>query len=219
MPVVSPISCDSAGTILNINADTVAAALAAELDRRKAGVRHRRAGHPARPGRPTVTHFSYVDRQTLAQLREDGSLAAGMLPKAAAIDRAIARGVKRVHVISHRIPDSLLLEIFTNEGTGTLVVDEHHDADNGRKDRCGVSHDATLGKGPAAGRPACCATRRARITGSTSGWLLTTYADRSPMPKCCTPRACCRAMITMPSARALKTLAADSLSRQVADRS
>ena len=47
-----------------------------------------------------------------------------MLPKAAAIDDAIRKGVQRVHVISYRSPDSLLLEIFTNEGTGTLVVDD-----------------------------------------------------------------------------------------------
>jgi acetylglutamate kinase len=46
-----------------------------------------------------------------------------MLPKAAAIERAIRGGVKRVHVISHDLADSLLLEVFTNEGTGTLVVE------------------------------------------------------------------------------------------------
>jgi acetylglutamate kinase len=47
-----------------------------------------------------------------------------MLPKAAAIDSAIANGVQRVHVISAKLPDSILLEVFTNEGTGTLVVDD-----------------------------------------------------------------------------------------------
>jgi acetylglutamate kinase len=47
-----------------------------------------------------------------------------MLPKAAAIDDAIKNGVSRVHVISHKLPDSILLEVFTNEGTGTLVVDD-----------------------------------------------------------------------------------------------
>jgi acetylglutamate kinase len=46
-----------------------------------------------------------------------------MLPKAAAIEQAIRGGVHRVHVISHDLPDSLLLEVFTNEGTGTLVVE------------------------------------------------------------------------------------------------
>ena len=47
-----------------------------------------------------------------------------MLPKVAAIDSAIANGVRRVHVISSKVPDSILLEVFTNEGTGTLVVDD-----------------------------------------------------------------------------------------------
>ena len=46
-----------------------------------------------------------------------------MLPKAKAIESAIRGGVPRVHVISYKVPDSLLLEIFTNEGTGTLVVE------------------------------------------------------------------------------------------------
>jgi acetylglutamate kinase len=47
-----------------------------------------------------------------------------MLPKVAAIERALAGGVPRVHVISYLQPDSLLLEVFTNEGTGTLVVND-----------------------------------------------------------------------------------------------
>jgi acetylglutamate kinase len=55
-------------------------------------------------------------------MREKGQLAGGMVPKAAAIEAAIRGGVERVHVISHDVADSLLLEVFTNEGTGTLVV-------------------------------------------------------------------------------------------------
>jgi acetylglutamate kinase len=56
-------------------------------------------------------------------LRDNGALAEGMLPKAAAIEAAIKGGVHRVHVISFKLPDSLLLEVFTNEGTGTLVIE------------------------------------------------------------------------------------------------
>lgn len=123
MPVVSPLSCDASGMILNINADTVAAAIAAELGAEKLIFA---TGAPGilRDKDDPQSLISYVDRQALAALRKDGSLAAGMLPKAAAIDAAIAGGVRRVHVISYRIPDSLLLEVFTNEGTGTLVVDD-----------------------------------------------------------------------------------------------
>ncbi len=65
---------------------------------------------------------SYIDLNGLQRLRENGSLADGMLPKAKAIEIAISGGVPRVHVISYAVPDCLLLEIFTNEGTGTLVV-------------------------------------------------------------------------------------------------
>ena len=68
--------------------------------------------------------ISYIDRAQLDKLRDDGKLADGMLPKAAAIDAALAKGVQRVHVISYNFPDSLLLEVFTNEGTGTLVVND-----------------------------------------------------------------------------------------------
>ena len=68
--------------------------------------------------------ISYIDRRALKKLRESGSLSDGMLPKAAAIESAIANGVQRVHIISSKMSDSILLEVFTNEGTGTLVVDD-----------------------------------------------------------------------------------------------
>lgn len=123
MPVVSPLSCDAAGTILNINADTVAAAIAAELNAEKLILATGAPGILLDRNDPRSL-ISYVDRAGLRKLGEDGHLAEGMLPKAAAIDAAIANGVKRVHIISWKVPDSLLLEVFTNEGTGTLVVDD-----------------------------------------------------------------------------------------------
>jgi acetylglutamate kinase len=123
MPVVSPLSCDESGTILNINADTVAAAIAAELDAEKLILATGAAGILEDVNDPSSL-ISYIDRAALQKLRDSGNLADGMLPKAAAIDFAIANGVHRVHVISSKLPDSILLEIFTNEGTGTLVVDD-----------------------------------------------------------------------------------------------
>ena len=123
MPVVSPLSCDEAGTLLNINADTVAAAIAAELGAEKLILL---TGAPGVLEDINDPHslISYIDRAALDKLRDDGKLADGMLPKAAAIDAALADGVSRVHVISYKVPDSLLLEVFTNEGTGTLVVND-----------------------------------------------------------------------------------------------
>ncbi|HZW59566.1 MAG TPA: acetylglutamate kinase [Woeseiaceae bacterium] len=123
MPVVSPLSCDTAGTLLNINADTVAAAIAAELAAEKLILATGAPGILGDANDPQSL-ISYIDRAGLKRLRDDGKLSAGMLPKAAAIDAAIANGVKRVHVISSKLADSLLLEVFTNEGTGTLVVDD-----------------------------------------------------------------------------------------------
>ncbi len=123
MPVVSPLSCDESGTLLNINADTVAAAIAAELDAEKLILLTGAPGVLEEVDDPQSL-ISYIDRKHLDKLRDDGKLADGMLPKAAAIDAALADGVRRVHVISYKVPDSLLLEVFTNEGTGTLVVND-----------------------------------------------------------------------------------------------
>ena len=123
MPVVSPLSCDETGTLLNINADTVAAAIAAELDAEKLILVTGAAGILEDRNDPRSL-ISYIDRKALDGLRDSGKLADGMLPKAAAIDSALANGVSRVHIISWKLPDSLLLEVFTNEGTGTLVVND-----------------------------------------------------------------------------------------------
>jgi acetylglutamate kinase len=123
MPVVSPLSCDESGNILNINADTVAAAIAAELDAEKLILVTGASGILEDINDPGSL-ISYIDRKHLDDLKERGILEDGMLPKAAAIDTAIENGVQRVHVISYKLPDSILLEVFTNEGTGTLVVDD-----------------------------------------------------------------------------------------------
>jgi acetylglutamate kinase len=121
MPVVSPLSSDDAGVVLNINADTVAASIGAALGAEKLilctgapGILERRED-----ARSLV---SYTDLAGLARLEREGSLAGGMLPKASAIEAAIRGGVRRVHVISFNARDSVLAEVFTNEGTGTMIV-------------------------------------------------------------------------------------------------
>jgi len=131
VPIVSPLSADDAGTLLNINADTVAAAIAGDLSAEKLILATGAPGILERLDDPRSL-ISYVDSAGLQQLRNDGKLIDGMLPKVAAIERALAAGVPRVHVISYSQPDGLLLEVFTNEGTGTLVVadtDELSDAE------------------------------------------------------------------------------------------
>jgi len=121
MPVVSPLSADSNGTLLNINADTVAAALGGALAAEKLVLCTGAPGILERLSDPTSI-ISYTDVKGLKRLRETGCLRDGMLPKATAIESAIRGGVRRVHVISYKSADSLLAEIFTNEGTGTMVV-------------------------------------------------------------------------------------------------
>ena len=89
MPVVSPLSCDESGTLLNINADTVAAAIAAELDAEKLILATGAPGILEDVSDPRSI-ISYIDRSQLAALRDEGKLADGMLPKAAAIDSALS---------------------------------------------------------------------------------------------------------------------------------
>jgi len=123
MPVVSPLSADDRGTLLNINADTVAAAIGAALGAEKLILC---------TGAPGILEdvtdagsvISYTDLKGLDRLRQSGAIKDGMLPKARAIEEAIRGGVRRVHVISYDAPDSILTEVFTNEGMGTLIVND-----------------------------------------------------------------------------------------------
>jgi len=123
VPVISSLCCDADGNLLNVNADTVAAAIAGALRAEKLILATGAAGildDPADSG----SLVSYLDRNGLARMRDAGKLVNGMLPKAAAADAALGNGVQRVHVISYAVADSLLLEIFTNEGTGTMIVND-----------------------------------------------------------------------------------------------
>ena len=121
MPVISPLSADAKGVLLNINADTVAAAIGAALGAEKLilctgapGI----LGDVNDPG----SLISYTDVAGLKRMRDEGRIVDGMLPKAKAIEDAIRGGVRRVHVVSYKAPEGILGEVFTNEGTGTLIV-------------------------------------------------------------------------------------------------
>ena len=123
MPVVSPLSADDDGVLLNINADTVASAVAAALGAEKLILctgAPRILADLADPG----SLISYTDLEGLERLREQGAIADGMLPKARAIESALRGGVRRVHVVSYHAPEGILGEVFTNEGTGTLIVED-----------------------------------------------------------------------------------------------
>ena len=121
MPVVSPLSADDKGVLLNINADTVAAAIGATLGAEKLILC---TGAPGILGdvSDSGSLISYTDVAGLKRMREEGRIVDGMLPKAKAIEEAIRGGVRRVHVVSYKAPEGILGEVFTNEGTGTLIV-------------------------------------------------------------------------------------------------
>ncbi|HTG32395.1 MAG TPA: acetylglutamate kinase [Thermoanaerobaculia bacterium] len=123
VPVVSPLSAAEDGTVLNINADTIASALAVALQAEKLLFLTGAPGILERADDPGSL-VSYTDLAGLRRLRDEGGLVRGMLPKTSAIEAAIQGGVRRVHILSHDLPDGLLAEVFTNEGVGTLVVED-----------------------------------------------------------------------------------------------
>jgi acetylglutamate kinase len=121
MPVISPLSSDEKGQLLNINADTVASAIGAALGAEKLILCTGAPGVLENVEDPT-TLISYTDLRGLKRLKDEGKLQEGMLPKAKAIEDALRGGVRRVHVVSYKAPEGILGEVFTNEGTGTLIV-------------------------------------------------------------------------------------------------
>ena len=121
VPVVAPLAADARGAMLNVNADTIAAELAIAVGAAKLLFALEAPGLLERPDDPT-TLVTLTDLAGLATLAERGAIADGMRPKARAIERALAGGVERVHLVPFAAPDALLTELFTNEGIGTLVV-------------------------------------------------------------------------------------------------
>ena len=119
IPVVSTVAPDVDGVVHNVNADTAAAALAEALGARKLVVLTDVEGlYTDWPDRSSLR--SQIDDTELATLLP--SLASGMIPKMEACLRAVRGGVPRAHVIDGRVAHSVLLEVFTSAGVGTMVV-------------------------------------------------------------------------------------------------
>ena len=119
IPVISTVAPDVDGVLHNLNADTAAAALATALGAQKLVVLTDVAGLYA-DWPDTDSLVSQITADDLAELLP--TLSAGMVPKMEACLRAVKGGVPQAHVIDGRLPHSILLEIFTSEGTGTMVV-------------------------------------------------------------------------------------------------
>ncbi|WP_236796854.1 acetylglutamate kinase [Amycolatopsis sp. GM8] len=125
IPVVSTVAPDVDGIVHNVNADTAAGALAAALGAEKLVVLTDVEGLYANwPDRSSLIDRIQVDR--LEQLLP--TLASGMIPKMEACARAVRGGVHGAHVIDGRIAHSVLLEVFTSRGIGTMVLPEQEPA-------------------------------------------------------------------------------------------
>jgi acetylglutamate kinase len=119
IPVVAGVAPDADGTVYNINADSAAAALAGALDAAKLVVLTDVEGLFASYPDPE----SVISELTAAQLEPMlRTLESGMAPKMEACLRAVRGGVGQAHVIDGRVPHSVLLEVFTSDGVGTMVV-------------------------------------------------------------------------------------------------
>jgi acetylglutamate kinase len=120
IPVVATIGTDSSGQAFNINADTVAGAIAEALGAEKLVYLTDIEGL-----RRVVDDPDSLIRQTspdeLCELMADGTIAGGMIPKVESCVHAVRSGVRRAHILDGRIAHVLLLEIFTDEGIGTMV--------------------------------------------------------------------------------------------------
>jgi acetylglutamate kinase len=121
VPVVSTIGSDPTGQAYNINADTVAGALAEALGAEKAVFLTDVAGLLTDVDDPTSL-VSHVTAAELSAMIDDGRLTGGMIPKVAAAVHAVDHGVGSAHLLDGRVPHVLLLELFSDAGIGTMIT-------------------------------------------------------------------------------------------------
>ncbi len=120
IPVISPIATDEKGNDLNVNADTVAGDIAAALGARKLIALTDVPGVLRDPKDPS-TRISRIAFEEIETLIADNIISGGMIPKVKSSAAAIEGGVGEVHIIDGSMPHSLLLELFTHEGIGTMI--------------------------------------------------------------------------------------------------
>ena len=122
-PVITPLGADAARQIYNINADSAAAGLAERLQARKlvflSDVPGLLSDPKDRNSIMSTLHLSEVE-----SLIERGIIGGGMLPKISGALKALRAGVRKTHIIDAALPHSLLLELFTDQGVGTEIVND-----------------------------------------------------------------------------------------------
>jgi acetylglutamate kinase len=122
-PVVACLGADAEGGVLNINADSVAEAIARALKAEKLVIVTDTEGLLKDVGNPSSL-VSYTDVEEVEAFKKAGRLTGGMLPKIDACVRALQGGVRRTHIINGLKPGALLRETFTNAGCGTMIVEK-----------------------------------------------------------------------------------------------
>ena len=121
IPVVSSVAADESGQAYNINADTVAGEIAAALNAEKLILMTDTVGILEDYHDPSTLLYK-LDINKARTLIPDGIVSGGMIPKVNCCVRSLAQGVRAGHIIDGRIPHSLLLEIFTDKGIGSMIV-------------------------------------------------------------------------------------------------
>lgn len=120
IPVISPIAVDAKGNALNINADIVAGDIAAALHAKKLILMTDVSGLLRDINDPS-SHISRVTLEDIDRLIDEGIIQGGMIPKLKGAAVAVKNGVERAHVINGSVSHSMLLELFTDRGVGTMV--------------------------------------------------------------------------------------------------
>jgi acetylglutamate kinase len=121
VPVISSVADDETGQAYNINADTVAGEIAAALDAEKLILLTDTPGILKDYQDPSSL-LTRLDIKTARDLISQGIVSGGMIPKVNCCVRSLAQGVRAAHIIDGRIPHAILLEIFTDEGIGSMIV-------------------------------------------------------------------------------------------------
>jgi acetylglutamate kinase len=121
MPVVSSLGADAEGRVFNINADTIAAEIAVRLQAEKLVMLSDVDGIYLRPGE-RATKISRLTASEVESLITDGVATGGMIPKLQNITEILRRGVRSAHIIKGSLRNALLSEVFTDEGTGTMII-------------------------------------------------------------------------------------------------
>jgi acetylglutamate kinase len=123
MPVISSLAADDEGRVFNINADTIATEIAIRLNAEKLILMSDVDGVYLKQG-DASSKLSRVTPTSAKKLIADGTATAGMIPKLQSLSKLVQSGVHAAHIISGTERNALLSEIFTDEGTGTMFVND-----------------------------------------------------------------------------------------------